>query len=309
MTTSKINFCKENIDGNERYKSTRKGGIGTRIISIALGISVAVGVTGLATQNDSLVDNAATSSYVVSAPVDDINGFNIIINDADCSNSFFSEITDILREDGLKFETAEGFKDINRDDAVVLSLDQQYSSGADTVIFAPYNNTRVGNSDSLALCMHSAFKQNGLSVEDIACGQVGFQKDENGNVNYTVPTATEKAIDNDKNTSFVTISLGTNIDDAKSVALSIENGLVRQYRYLQECDDNSDLIYRASTTDDLSVVAEYFGTTYKDLIETNKIKNESFGDSQTIVNPNVKNVDSFNEAKLFHLIVGNTKSY
>lgn len=309
ICTSKINFCSDNFKDSETYKSSRKGVNVTRILSLSLAAAIALGASNFIKNDNTPSDVSKSAAYTVLTTSDEINEMNVIINDGDCGNSFFSEVVQNLEDDGLKVTSTSNFQDINHDNSVVITLDQQYSAGPGTVIFAPHNNTRVGNSDALALCMQSAFCQNGFIADEISCGQIGYEEDENGNVVYMVPSSTEKAIDADKDISFVTISFGTSNTDSNLAAKSIENGLSRYHHYLQGANTQSDLIYRASESDSIDMVADYFGTTANELKDTNDIEEECLKNSQTIINPAVKNMPVFDSNSMFYLDGNKTKSY
>ena len=226
---------------------------------------------------------------------------NIIINDNDCSDSFFVEVCNLLNEAGIVFSTTKKCNGIDVDGSTVITLDQQYNSGNNTMIFAPYDNTRTGYSDSLALSMQAAFNQNGQVVNKLYCGKVGYNEDENGNINRFCPTETEQAIDSLSEVSFVTIALGTDCKNPKIVAEILKNGLVRQKYYLDNYDKNADLVYRASESDSIETVANYFSSDIKSLSVINSIKDSSFQDSQAIINPNVIGMPVFDKNSTFNL--------
>ena len=232
---------------------------------------------------------------------DSSDSMNIIINDNDCSDIFFSEICNLLSQEGIYFKISKKCNDINIDGSTVITLDQQYNSGKSTMIFAPYNNARTGYSDSLALCMMAAFNQNGYDINKLYCGKIGYFEDENGNINKFSPTETELAIDSLSEVSFVTIALGTDCKDASVVAEIIKNALVRQKYYLDNYDKNADLIYRASENDSIENVANYFGSSIEELNLMNKIKDSSFLDSQAIINPNIVGMPVFDKDSIFKL--------
>lgn len=229
------------------------------------------------------------------------NSMNIIINDNDCSDAFFADVCEYLREDGIVFSTTSKCEGINVDGSTVITLDQQYNSGTSTMVFAPYNNTRNGYSDSLALCMQAAFNQNHQTVNKLYCGKIGYSEDEDGNINRFCPTDTEQAIDSLADVSFVTISFGTECKDARLVAEIIKNGLVRQKYYLDNYDKNTDLVYRASKADSLDTVADYFSSDIRDLKFVNSIKDSSFQDSQAVINPNILGMPVFDKNSTFKL--------
>lgn len=234
--------------------------------------------------------------------LDDINDMKILLNDGDCSDSFFNAVCSKLRDDGIKFSVTKNNKNIDGDNGVLITLDQQYSSGADTIIFAPYNNTRLGYSDSLALSMRAAFDQNGFMGNKIVCGKVGYREDNNGNVVSLIPTETEESLDEDSDISFVTLSFGTQNINAEWVAKSIENGLARQKYFLENYDTASDLIYRASSNDSVEIIADYFRSDTDSFIEFNNISIEQpLLESQTIINPNVGDMVVFDRDSEFNI--------
>jgi len=252
---------------------------------------------------------AMMQTFSADVSLEDVNDMNIIIWDKDCSDTFFNDVCCKLSDDGLNFKIAKNEDEVNEDNSVVLSLDQQYSSGSDTIIFAPYNNTRVGYSDSLALSMQAAFKQNGFLGNNICCGKIGYREDENGNVCTVIPTEVEEALDEDSDTSFVTISFGTENVNSDWVAKSIENGLARQNYYLNNYDSGTDLIYRASQNDSMEVVADYFDSNVVSLNGFNNIKDGIITDSQAIINPHVNNMSVFDSKAQFSIDTVKTKAY
>ena len=292
----------EDLDGSSKYKISGRSKIGIILSIVSIG-AIFSGLLNSKQKED--IPIPITTDISMS----DINNMNIIINDSSCSDAFFSDVCDILKKDGLIFDTTNDCIDINKDSSTVVTLDQQYSSGSSTLIFAPHSNTRLGDSDSLAISMKSAFDQNGFFVDNIMSSQIGFEKDDNGNVKYTVATDTEKAIDDDKDTSFVTISFGTNNINAEWVAKSIENGLARQKCYLNSYSDGTDLIYCASASDSIDDVANYFGTLSGNIMHYNNINNNSFNDGQAIVNPSVDKMEVFDKNSIFEIDNVKTRAY
>ena len=277
-------------------------------LAAAVGAGVNSGISSINNDDKDVIEPYVTP-FSASVSLESINDMNIILNDCDCSNTLFTDIVDILENDGLNITTTSDCNDINNDNCTVITLDQQYSAGESTLIFAPFNNTRLGHSDSLAIAMKSAFDQNGFLVEDILCSQVGYSMNDDGTISSYVPTMSEAAIDDEKDVSFVTISFGTHNVNAAWVAKSIENGLARQKYYLDNYDSQTDLIYHASGDDTLENVALYFDTDKASLIAYNNLQSEDLMDSQAIVNSNTKDYDVFNRDSNF-LIDGNkTKAY
>lgn len=310
MIITKINFQnKDLLSGNNCYKSNRKSKVGIALVSLALATAVVTGTNSVVNKPERDIIEPYVAPFSASVSASDINSMNIILNDCDCGNTFFTDVVEILKNDGLSVETTSDCADINRDNCTVITLDHQYSAGECTIVFAPYDNTRLGNSDSLAISMKCAFDQNGFLVSDILCSQVGYEELENGDVSANVPTATEDAIDNGKTTSFVTISFGTQNNNAEWVAKSIENGLARQKYYLDNYDNQTDLIYRANVNDSLDNVSDYFGTDRRSLKKYNNMLSDDFYDSQAIINSNIKNYPVFNRNSVLDIDGNKTKAY
>lgn len=237
---------------------------------------------------------------------DDINNMNIIINNNNCSDAFFHNVCGQLEEDGIRFVTTDKDNGINVDSSLVVTLDQQYSSGSDTFIFAPYDNTRIGDSDSLTLAMQAALLQNGYQADKILAGKTGFKEDENGNVINIIPTDTETNIDVNYDTSFVTISFGTQNLNPIDIARSIENGLARQCYYKYNHDSNTDLLYRANSGEKINMIAEYFNSNSTDLSNYNSITGSEISTTQIIINPEVSRIEAFNKDIDFEINVERT---
>ena len=298
VVVTKISFANNDCFGRDKdanYKLTRKSKIGPVLLSFAIATTI---LSTSAKETPSFSDfNVPSISTLSSIEYDsnDINNLNIIINDDDCSDTLFRGVCEKLEEDGIKFTTSKDSFGVNVDNSTVITLDQQYSAGENTLVFAPYDNTRIGNSDSLAVAMMTSFENNGFKISGLSCSQTGYVHDENGNVCCEVPTDTEKEIDVNNDTSFVTISFGTHNVNAEAVAKSIEEGLARQKHYLDTEDSNIDLVYRANGDEEINMVAEYFGTNQNDLKKYNRISSSTLGDSQAIINPQVDSIDSFSK--------------
>lgn len=227
------------------------------------------------------------------AKLDQINSLNIIINDSDCSDTFMDEVYDKLENDGINFKKSKNSVNINIDNSVVVTLDQQYISGPGMMIIAPCDNDRLGNSDALVLAMDAAFDEKGFINDGIESGIRGF-REENGKIVNRVPSKTEEVISKDKNTSFVTIAFGTDNINSDLVVSAIENGLTRYYSYIQtKCND--DLIYRSTDDDNINIYAEKFNTTADYIRLTNKITGEIVPVDTTIKNPKVDLIRQFNK--------------
>ena len=197
----------------------------------------------------------------INVSLEEVNSLNIIINDNDCREDFINSVCEELDRDGIKYTFTKNGENIDVDNAVVITLDQQYMAGPATVVFAPLQNGRTGNSDALALAAQRAFYEKGFLVDGVACGQMGFRENDNGTISERIPTETESAIGTDKNTSFVTISFGTQNTHAGLTASSIEGMLTRYYSFITSGYHSSDLIYCVEDTEDYGDIAEKLGVT------------------------------------------------
>ena len=228
----------------------------------------------------------------VEGDLDQINKLNIIIDDGDCSDTFMAEVYDELEKDGIKFKKSNKANNINYDNSVVITLDQQYVSGPGVLVIAPRDNKRIGNSDALALAMDTALYEKGFITDGIECGVRGF-REEDGRVVNRVPSKTEDKINKKYNTSFVTIAFGTDNINAELVVEAIENGLTRYNSYIQT-NSKEDLIYWASDDNDINMYAEMFNTTAERIRLTNKITGEVVPVDTTVKNPRVDLIRQFN---------------
>lgn len=309
---TKIHFKNRDVlEKDNSYKVTRKSRVGAVFLSLLLASGLSAGYMEHVQQSarENQLNSMLSPTSCIEVSIDDLNDMNVILNDNDCSDTFFQDVLSQLREDGLSVTATHNGEDINQNDATVITLDQQYSAGEGTVIFAPYDNARAGHSDSLALSMRAAFLKDGFLADEISCSQTGYFVDSDGHVQYHVPTSTEKAIDQECDSSFVTISFGTKNQDAEKAAKSIESGLARQNYYLNEDDNQSDLIYRAHASDSLEGVAEYFGTDVSQLKQFNGMDASTFSESQAVIHPEVKNIPSFQIFSSFEVTDSKNKTY
>ncbi len=254
---------------------------------------------------DEIINEPAQDEPIV-VSLDEINAMNIIINDSDCMDDFINSVCEQLDSDGLRFSYTKECKNINTDDAVVITLDQQYMAGPNTAIFAPLQEGRNGNSDALTLATERAFYQNGFLVNGIACGQMGFRENADGTVSERVPTPTEEAIDEDTDASFVTVSFGTTNNNAQLVAKAIEGSLIRYYSYMKNNQADADLIYCIKPGEDISIVQNHFGAPAVD-IDMNEFSNMDAASlpGKTIINPSVKGIKEFDRYTPTSLVTEN----
>lgn len=246
------------------------------------------------------ISETSTDNFVdiepISVSLDDVNQLRIFINDSDCSNTLFQDVCEKLNNDGIVFTPTKRCAGLNIDGGVIFTLDQQYVSGPNTLILAPRENNRLGNSDALALATNTAFYEKGFFTGEISCGRVGYRETNDGEILERIPTETEEMIDSDNDTSFVTISFGTQNIDAELVAASIEDALARYVSYINSNNTSQqDFIYRVEPGNTLDMIARRYGTTIDKINSTN---NRHYDDvqiitDQTIINPKADSIKEF----------------
>lgn len=233
----------------------------------------------------------------VSVQLGDINSLNIIINDNNCSDAYIEGVCQELDKSRIKYSFSRENNRINQPNSVVITLDQQYTSGVDTCILtSSKNNAKNNDSDALALAMNKALNDQNIGTE-IFCGKKGYSGSGNS-VEERVPTSTESKITED-NTSYVTICLGTNLPDANTMAGIIKSGLARYVTYQKETaismdDVSTDGIVRVSYGDVWSTLAEKFGCSTEKLAAANgRTTRDILNMDEAIVNPNVSEMAAF----------------
>ena len=243
----------------------------------------------------------------INVSLEEINSLNIIINDNNCREDFINSVCEELDKDGINFLFTRNSENINVDNAVVITLDQEYMAGPATVVFAPLENGRIGNSDALALAAQNAFYEKGFLVDGIFCGQMGFRENEDGTVSERIPTPTEVAVGKDKNTSFVTISFGTQNTHAGLTASSIEAMLTRYYSYINAGYENEDLIYCVEEGQDYEDIGNILNSDASSLDSFNDTADENLLlVGETIINPISAQRREFNKHVPTNLYVDKT---
>ena len=251
MKLDNINVEKLNTDKNMKVKRSPIIGIIRKFIAIGLAVS-AVGMLhqcnnveedlGTFTPESEIVSNYTTP---MSVGVDEINNLNIIINGGNCSDAFISGIAEELAEDGINVSWTQDLEGLNTDNALVITLDQQYISGPGMVIVAPYQNGRDDNSDALALAMQAGFNEKGFFADEIQCGRTGYEELADGTVVEMVRSDTEKMVGD--NTSFVELCFGTQNTSPTLVGKAIKLSLARFANYLANERVSDDLLVRTDT--------------------------------------------------------------
>ena len=224
--------------------------------------------------------------------LDDIKNLNLVINDNECGNFFIEQICEKLIEHGVSFNFSNHENNLPLNNAVVVTLDQQYVSGPNVSVIAPYHNKVNDMSDSLALSMYTAFKTKGIGIDGIYCGKRGYRQYEDG-ISTRVPTPTEDSITDNTNISFVTIAFGTSNQTIDDIASCILEGLARYVVY-NATQNNDELIYRASSNTSLDELANYFKCTPFEISNLNNIDNLIPAD-EAIINPTQYGSIAFNQ--------------
>ena len=243
----------------------------------------------------------------INVSLEEINSMNIIINDSNCRDDFINKVCEELDRDGIKYSYTKNSQGINKDNAVVITLDQQYMAGPAAVIFAPLENDRTGNSDALALAAERAFYEKGFLIDGVACGQMGFRENDDGTISERIPTQTEENISQDLNASFITISFGTQNTHAGLAAAGIESTLTRYYSYIHDEFSNQDLIYCVEQGDNYDIIAQKFDTSSEVVENFNQTSDETILlTGETIINPVVKEIRAFNKHVPTNLYIDKT---
>lgn len=241
----------------------------------------------------SLVDGDGNNMFgCVEVLLDDINNLNLIINDDNCSDSFIEAICSQFDADGIKYKLTRQGNNLNFDNSVVVTLDQQYVSGPKISVIGSYENDRSDNSDALALAIETTLNSRRIECSGIICGKRGYQQNEQG-ISTRIPSQTESSIDQGKNISFVTIAFGTNQPSVEDTVDIIKESLARYTLYIAVAD-NDDLIYRANSTDTLESIAEKFNSTVFDVSYFNNIDSNIVSD-EAIINPIMGSYSAFND--------------
>lgn len=240
-------------------------------------------------------DNASNMSIVAMADntsfvsLDEINSLNIIINDNNCSDIYIENICQELEKRGLKFTFSRENSQIDTANSLVITFDQQYYSGSGVIVLGPYENEKNNDSDALACAISKEFDENGIAIDGIYCGRVGY-KNASITGSNRVPSTTEDLVDKESSI-FTTICFGTDTPHQEEVANGIMSALGRLVIYQRENSD-VDLIYNPNYGDGLEIISKRFDCSVDDVR-----KISSTGDTvqidETFINPNLDKISSF----------------
>ena len=178
---NKIDVRNSNLleDDDKNYRMSRKFRSG--FVTGALIIGIPAFMFGVVDKIHNTVDtNKATSEYTqpytedpINVSLNEINEMNIIFNNSECSEKFMESIYTKLDNDGIKYNVSKKNNNIDVDNSVVITLDQLYMSGPNTLVIAPYENDRLGNSDALAIAANTAFYEKGFRSQNRKRGGAG----------------------------------------------------------------------------------------------------------------------------------------
>lgn len=283
-----------NNDAIEKQAREKKGfKLNRTVAGILTGLMIfSASACGVKEDTSSDLDNQPGISDVNTdyVSINDISALNVIINDNNCSDIYTENICQALEELGLKFSFTRENEGINVNDALVITLDQQYYAGTGVVILAPYENEGNNVSDALACAVEKEFSDGGIKTDGIYCGKTGYSNASKTGSNR-VPTSTESSIDKDRDTAFTTICFGTVTPNQKDVAAGIMSALARVVVYERE-NSNVDLIYNPNPDDGIEVVSNRFGCDQEQISSIVKIEGQVQMD-ESFINPNLNKVSSF----------------
>lgn len=220
---------------------------------------------------------------------------SIIINDADCMDSFIDKICSKIRAEGIEIKQTKNYEGIDIKNACVITLDQKVNSGSGIVLVGAYHNNLKNNlSDVLLLCSRAAFQECGYTVDKIVCGVRGYKEKYGDHITNRIPSETENIID--KSSYFVEIELGTEAEDIDIISKGIINTLKRLNNYIETMSVHK-YIFRGTNKINFSQLEEIFETGSEDI---NKMNSFSFNNNiisidYAYISPKVKSISQFNK--------------
>jgi hypothetical protein len=222
--------------------------------------------------------------------VDRINDESLIVlHNSNCDEKFFNAVCEYLKLTDLIFITGNDTKAMKAKRGIVICLDQKYNVGKHTMIFAPFDNDRNGDSDLLTLSMKAAFDRNDFEVNDIRSGKVNINDEKDKLAVTYEPFQSEIDIEPERNVSLTTIAFSFyDLVSPKDIAISIYYGILRYYYYLDNVLDTYDLIYRARTNENISDISEVFACNKDEILRYNKLTSDVIDSPQVLINPIVE---------------------
>lgn len=250
----RVEINPDNFDPEKSFKlsKTAKRGIATALLAFSM---LSIAGCNKNDENDLYVDNSQYEAINKVNPdeklnidMEDINQLNVVVNDNDCGDAFFSEVCEMLETYGLAFSHAKNDEVLASENATVITLDQLYSSGPNVVLVGSKDDNTANNSEALLMaCQTEMYRQGFDSI--MVSGFKEFQQQEDGNVLCKkIPTPTEELVAD--SSSFVTISFGTSNDSEELVAKSIINALGRYDYFLKNNQAMVTPVEKQSTEED-----------------------------------------------------------
>lgn len=234
--------------------------------------------------------------------IDKINDSELIIlHNSNCDEKFFIAVCEYLKCTDLIFITNRDTEQVKCNRGILISLDLDYNIGNHTMIFAPLDNDRKGNSDLLTLSMYAAFNHRDFEVNGIHSGKVDIG---DGDENYTVTYERfncEEDIEPARNISMTTIAFCIyDVFSVKDIARCILDGILRYEYYLDNIHNNDDLLYRAHTNENIKDIADVFNCDKKQLASYNQLDEEVTSSPQVLVNPVVEKQKVLSKNTIMH---------
>lgn len=298
--TRNLRVCEENLEKNvQRRKRIKRNNHLPRLIAAGLAAVTIFSVTAFSghkkdTETTIPAEKAPLEQMlqteVPEVSLEQINDLNIIINDNGCEDNFIDGVCKRLEENGIEYSFSQNNENINVDDSVVISIDQEYITdvkfehGIGAQIIAQYANNN-NDSDALAIAMGKCF-----SNTDVYCGKLQYTDLKDAG---RMPSSTESAIDKDKNTSQVTLCFAKDSWRTPSnVADNITEALGRFAAYKAENLDVDLLVRAGGDCNSAWGLADRFNCTVDEVRKYNNMENPQL--DQTIFNPAIEKINAFN---------------
>lgn len=179
--------------------------------------------------------------HTVEVSIDDINDLNLIFNDNDCGNAFFSEVCESLKDKGLQFTTSKQNDNLIYENATVITLDQQMIAGEGVAFIGPCQAGTANHSEALLKSMQMTFHQRGWDTDSLA-GVMQYVPYNEEEIYNAVPSDTENAVLPDS--AYITVSFGTMPEgfEVEKVAEDTLLSLARYQHYLEYDSKNVTVV-------------------------------------------------------------------
>lgn len=286
------------LDNENLTKMFRKGRLA--LAAVALSFSLAGCTTKEAPKpvesEVAIENNEEREQQKKEVTVQDINDLNFVLCNDQCNPILFDKVVEKLSDAGIKVSTVNLEDNTLQDQlmANIITLDGHSYTGEGIVI----NGACLENhndSDTLALAMEAGLKNTGNEVVGVRLGVTEYGKD----VSERVPSRTEELKHN--SSSFVMLSIGTNLNDVESLADGIFDGILRSTKAIEEMP-NADFLHLTSYTDTIDAMANTWDVDKEWLMDVNQIEaNEILPKGSVLKNPMANRIDALNEKEAVHL--------